>query len=512
MSDVTIERLHAEYHDVTAEHAVRFDQAFGAVGATLLDAALAEVGLPDLHAVCVDEIALSIELDPTEPVDRLATAWALDLAYGIRRHLDSGSTGVMVFEREIDAAVEFVRNAVVPGRLDQAWVWQQLGYASHGRSTSLDDVVDFCRRSPELVLAALRICIVDLSRSLSGADWIVLANAIARASNRSGVASLLADPIPGEVDTDPVSGSLIERVGGSVGPTSAPAVVLLASATLQAAWAVASAADRAALVAAAVLLAEPARSGDRETLAATFRAVNEAFERSIDAELSATDGTADAHAERAENVSNATAPLTPSPSAGADAETASAAESSVQSSPTREAPRAVPESTDLRSMLVTDAGGVFFVISVLKHLEVVDQLAVAAPENVLDLLARALEQLTGVSRVDPAILTVAGIDISDPAQRETLHAPLAADLADVVDDACHRVLDWLDESVETDEPGSFSWEWLWARHAAIDLQVGWIEIDFASASADIRIRRLGLDLDPGFVWWLGAIVRFRYVS
>jgi hypothetical protein len=28
---------------------------------------------------------------------------------------------------------------------------------------------------------------------------------------------------------------------------------------------------------------------------------------------------------------------------------------------------------------------------------------------------------------------------------------------------------------------------------------------------DTGVRLAGLDLDPGFVWWLGAVVRFRYV-
>ena len=33
----------------------------------------------------------------------------------------------------------------------------------------------------------------------------------------------------------------------------------------------------------------------------------------------------------------------------------------------------------------------------------------------------------------------------------------------------------------------------------------------ANKDVDIDVRIAGLDIDPGFVWWLGAVVGFRYV-
>jgi hypothetical protein len=34
---------------------------------------------------------------------------------------------------------------------------------------------------------------------------------------------------------------------------------------------------------------------------------------------------------------------------------------------------------------------------------------------------------------------------------------------------------------------------------------------FDLAAADVRVRRSGLDIDPGWVPWLGRVVRFHYL-
>ncbi len=38
------------------------------------------------------------------------------------------------------------------------------------------------------------------------------------------------------------------------------------------------------------------------------------------------------------------------------------------------------------------------------------------------------------------------------------------------------------------------------------------EARFALSQADIRLRRLGLDCDPGWVPWLGKVVQFHYLE
>lgn len=49
------------------------------------------------------------------------------------------------------------------------------------------------------------------------------------------------------------------------------------------------------------------------------------------------------------------------------------------------------------------------------------------------------------------------------------------------------------------------------RPGRITAETGWIEVHLAVGDTDLAVRRAGLDLDPGWVGWLGAVVRYRYV-
>ena len=42
------------------------------------------------------------------------------------------------------------------------------------------------------------------------------------------------------------------------------------------------------------------------------------------------------------------------------------------------------------------------------------------------------------------------------------------------------------------------------------MEPGWIELHLPLSSVETPIRRLGLDLDPGWLPWLGCVVRIIY--
>jgi hypothetical protein len=48
------------------------------------------------------------------------------------------------------------------------------------------------------------------------------------------------------------------------------------------------------------------------------------------------------------------------------------------------------------------------------------------------------------------------------------------------------------------------------RRGRIVAEPGWVEVMLDLNEIDVDIRVAGLDLDPGWVPWLGAAVRFRY--
>jgi hypothetical protein len=54
-------------------------------------------------------------------------------------------------------------------------------------------------------------------------------------------------------------------------------------------------------------------------------------------------------------------------------------------------------------------------------------------------------------------------------------------------------------------------EWVCHRNAEIVADPGWLEIHFAADSVSTELRRCGLDINPGWLPWLGLVVKFVYV-
>ena len=67
---------------------------------------------------------------------------------------------------------------------------------------------------------------------------------------------------------------------------------------------------------------------------------------------------------------------------------------------------------------------------------------------------------------------------------------------------------WLDEvAPELVEPRLRT---VCQRPGRLRFEPGWIELHLSLDQVDTRIRRLGLDLDPGYLPWLGCVLRIRY--
>jgi hypothetical protein len=49
------------------------------------------------------------------------------------------------------------------------------------------------------------------------------------------------------------------------------------------------------------------------------------------------------------------------------------------------------------------------------------------------------------------------------------------------------------------------------RRGTLFAERGWIDVEMPLSEVDIDIRRAGLDFDPGWIGWLGSVVKFRYV-
>ncbi len=159
--------------------------------------------------------------------------------------------------------------------------------------------------------------------------------------------------------------------------------------------------------------------------------------------------------------------------------------------------------------------GLFFLIPVIRPLDVVPRLAAdpTLAEHSTRWILRWLGcALTGVPDHDPAVLGFCGIDPRE--HQATLRSEALPSLAELdpihraAADVADRLADVLDRH---DEPARQTVADVVERPGRLDVAPGWIEIEFETDEIDLDVRRAGLDLDPGFVAWIGSVVRYRYV-
>ncbi|WP_203934883.1 hypothetical protein [Virgisporangium ochraceum] len=111
--------------------------------------------------------------------------------------------------------------------------------------------------------------------------------------------------------------------------------------------------------------------------------------------------------------------------------------------------------------------------------------------------------------VDPGLLALAGLHGSRAAavlDAPEPTGPERAALAEIAADWIHRTA----EQLGADDCPLGLVRGCLRRNGTVDAQPGWFEIHLPLGSADLVVRRAGLDLDPGWVPWLGAVVRYVY--
>jgi hypothetical protein len=132
---------------------------------------------------------------------------------------------------------------------------------------------------------------------------------------------------------------------------------------------------------------------------------------------------------------------------------------------------------------------------------------------------RAGAQLVPVTAGDPGLLALAGVDV-DHAGSLIRAAPAAPEEQQAVEELAR---DWaavtaarylsVHPSGAPAEPSREPTEVvarIAGRRGWVTGRRGWIDVRLSVAEVDVAVRRAGLDLDPGWVPWLGAVVRYRY--
>lgn len=162
----------------------------------------------------------------------------------------------------------------------------------------------------------------------------------------------------------------------------------------------------------------------------------------------------------------------------------------------------LPELPDAGRWQTTDWGGLLFWLGRLPASGALDWLAAqreVAPDG-LALLLRGLADALGVPAGDAARAAFCGGEV--PAG--DLPARLAEYAAGLVDGWAA----WLAEAApEMAEPRLAT---VCRRRGRLRCEPGWIELALPLDSVDVSTRRLGLDLDPGWLPWLACVLRIRY--
>jgi hypothetical protein len=129
------------------------------------------------------------------------------------------------------------------------------------------------------------------------------------------------------------------------------------------------------------------------------------------------------------------------------------------------------------------------------------------------ILHQLAQRLVPVAATDPAALALAGLspDARVPSGAEPTEAEVAT-----FDMHAARWRDltlaalWRAAPAEEAEVPTTLWR-LARRPGWVEGDPGWLEVRLELNSVDLAIRRAGLDVDPGWVDWLGVVVRFCYV-
>jgi len=541
MTDLRVAHLRKRYRlphgDVDGR--ARLDRAVArALDDALLEGALDALGMRDGEEVCVRRLHVAARLPRGGRETALAAAWSLAAAQALDAALRDGAEVVRYGSRH-QAMRELVRRAP-RGDLSRAWAWRQLGLWTLGDAAAparvAGEIVALLAREPQAAVALLAESaaagtLPTLVAGAPAAAWRALAAAVLA---RAGASPALADApaTADDVATDPLGTTVADTaVEARIDSSGATPLALAFAAALRATGTSTPAESTLvrALATLAVVHAEPALA--RTAPARAARLVARAATRLVhsaareDAPAPRPRDRAAAHA-----AAHAAAPHTP---------------------PTPHAPRALRDDedadvqpADARPRARTDAAGVLFLLHLVRALDV--PALVAATDALRDrplrwVLHRIAVDALGLDARDPAALAFAGItDVIrdsapvrhpresggpaalattlDPRMREDdgqagNESPVTSRERDAIDALIARLTATLRVWLPGEHPESDTalLARVCRRRGEIVADPAWIEAWLPLDEVDPLVRRAGLDVDPDWCPFIGAVVRFHYV-
>lgn len=488
----------------------RLDRLAGDRLSGALDRAFRELGVEAGEEICIRHLRVPVHLKLAATDEVLAREWAAAVAARLREAIlhpgtepAAGSVAIVRFPSRRWALIDAVLG-VLRGDFRRAWAWRQLGldtFASLGPASSPGAVsravADGLTAEPEAIVPVLEVAARSEMAALvriREEDWIRLACA-ALAVSGLPVALALS-----ELGIREEAGG-VEAAAAAMGMRRQALTISLRSRLADVAALLPARSGTAvrALAVLAILEVEPAalRAGGERALA-LVEAVGETLTpfpsptrtpdpRERGATAYSEIGT-ETPADPSSEVLSVTSPL--SRGGGEDAGRGG---------------QGVRVSPRLRAW--TDCGGLLFLVHVVDELALIDAVFAhpgLAARPLVWTLHQLARRLAEVAPEDPAALAFAGLppDADPPESTKeitpTEEAALEEWAARIWERAAERMA-----PAEDAKP-------LLHRRAEVVADPGWIEIHLSLEQVSLDVRRAGLDVDPGYVAWLGVVLRFVY--
>jgi hypothetical protein len=533
MTEVRIDRLSATATEWPEPEEV--PQMLRHIAADRLGNALRENPLPSGDWY-VRRIDVAAELDPERPLSALETDWADRIVTALRVSLRDGSSNVVRYVRP-EAAVDDLLAGLATARFEHVWAWQQVGLLKAGDPEPHSDAAAVCLlvlgRLPHGRVAALArlvdgVGVPALHRLLGTRGWVTAAALVAAESGVSWTPSREPRPVEDLASQDLADPEVMDRplaqaLAASIVATGGLATAFRGSSLRPDAQAL----QAWAMLAIAAMDPSLLRRESRLTLL-----VEEVGRRLRPV---ATPGLATGRASAPPGLPGTRRPATIPVTTGSGHDPApvqgrSIAHPDPASRPGAQDPTRVDASatarTEMESSLnepsqdpVTDAGfegatsrwgGLLFLLNSAAGAGLPDLLD--APPFLTRPTPWVMREL-GLALVpaaldDPVLMAFAGAPAGPPQQ-----PPDKAERRAIR--KCAR--SWaaatarrLGRDEAGDESDAELVQRISRRFAVIAQEPGWVEVGLRLDEVDVAVRSAGLDVDPGWVWWLGHVVRFRY--
>lgn len=526
MSEVSVNRFETQYRLPPAAFSEqgRLDRVRTAVLDKAFRKAVALNGYGADAEICIRSLVSEVCLRLDRSDESVTVSWSEAVAYEINRALrDHAGRNVVIYQSRRQALLDFAVG-IARGDLRRAWAWRQLGLW-RSRSVSDDaqaivELIDALSAEPVLLVPTLHALVEagwlqPIAARITEAQWVALAAAALSGSGRIHLIDESSDaPSPHSVRSAlrVLARSKLARTTSSTSLLEAAAITTRRAVAILALLEVEPILISAASASATIgMIAAAIGSARNEPISSLIQSsANELSRNKIDqaptAEPRSLTVTSEDDAARAE-----TSASTSAKSSTTGMETVEAVNQTVRPSDTSDLRTDLP--IDLRRRSLTRFGGLLFLISIVDELnlpeEISDHELLGARPFVWVMHQMAMVLVT-VEPEDPVALAFAGLppETTPPSEDELpaneLEVIAIAGYADHIVARLRLLLERPDEAAET------LLEFVCSRRAEVVADPGWIELKFSLDDVSTEIRRAGLDLDPGYVPWLGVVLKFIY--